>query len=196
LLDLEQKIAAFMDIPTDIEIKENQVLRTQIKKETAVSLCESIEDIMMIVGRKYPKKTAHYRSFGTKNLTNQSDADLYFTAHLVVVLGAKYLAELAPYGLNPTLLNALDTLKNEYLERLIDQQVGSFDREIFREERVTKANEIYATLSSYMTVGQSIWRTKSAAKTNDYMLYSKKEITNKFICLLLLIGLFFFNKQK
>lgn len=172
LIALENNVEAFINLPTDIEVKSNQALKTLAKKEKAVALCQAIENLMTIVARRFKKSSAHYHSFCTHHLIGQKDAVLYITALVVVKRGMIYMEDLSSFGLNLGILDTITQLNNEYAELLIDQQESMADRKCYREIRIGLANTIYTTLASYMAVGLAIWETKSTARYNDYLIYN------------------------
>lgn len=177
---LEQQIETFSDWETDIEVKAIQTEITLAKKAKADAVIEAIKKVMTIVALKFKKGSAIYKAFGTYKLALQKEADLHLTAKLVVERGLLHMSELSVHGLTLDQLNTITALNNEYFDVLLNQKVAQANRKNCNNDRILLGNEIYTKLKRYTTLGLSIWRTKSEAMYNDYLMYDKtnaKEIS-------------------
>lgn len=172
---LQNELDTFTELETDIEIKGNQTIASATKKAKARELTEAIKTVMTIVSIHFQKDSKQYYHFGTGNIMNQREADLYITARLVIRRATQYLPELTPHGLTMAHLDSIALLNEQYCELIIDQQLAKSERQIYREKRIAIGNGIYKILLQYMGIGLAYWETRSKAKYNDYLLYNEKK---------------------
>ena len=169
--ETETMLADFSNIPTDDELIGAQ-MRTTAEKNKARDILRS--DISQIIDRaasKYGTDTGYYRQFGIYGLSEIDGGELSSGARRVHRVGTNLLAELAEEGLTQQML---DTLKEDidiYDKALAAQEDAIANREIAAEERIEKANAIYALMIKYCDKGRKIWVSTNQAKYNDYVIY-------------------------
>jgi hypothetical protein len=78
----------------------------------------------------------------------------------------------APKGLTTELLNNINDVSETFSKAMVNQKIEIGNRDFEQEERVLKGNIIYQSLVKLTNLGQQIWDSKSAAKTNDYVIYN------------------------
>ena len=171
---LEADATTLTDQITDKEALADQMIQTEVKKNAADLLRTIIKSIMISVGLKYANTSARYKQFGAGNISRIMDADLLLLAKKVNRIGTPLIPELKIHGLTQEKLDELQIATDAYEEALIEQHIKIGQRDIAQEDRITFANNLYATLTKYASTGQSIWETRSPAKYNDYILYASQ----------------------
>jgi hypothetical protein len=81
------------------------------------------------------------------------------------------LDDLAEKGLTQQMLDDLETVIGEFDNALSMQEDAISSRDIATEERIEKANAIYAIVSKHCDTGKRIWVSSNQAKYNDYVIY-------------------------
>lgn len=171
---LLQKAATFSNWQTTEEAKGRQMEITEIKKAKRRELITALEKVRIPASLAFKKGTARYKAFHHKNFVLLKDSELYLAAKVVAALGTKYLSYLLPHGLTEDVLDEIALLNAAYAEQIINQQLAQSDAVENNAGRILFGNEIYAELSRYTTLGMAIWESKSAARYNDYLIYSVK----------------------
>ncbi|WP_299576850.1 hypothetical protein [uncultured Sunxiuqinia sp.] len=174
----EEKLNAFKglltdyaNIPTDDELVGVQVGATQEKDEAAIQLRDAVSEIMQRVENKFGAQSGNYRKFGVSAVSDLDGGKLSYVARRVHRVATAMLPQLESEGLTPEILAELNTRIDTYEQALSKQEDAIADRDIATEDRVEKANEIYALLVKYCNTGKKIWEDTNEAKYNDYIIY-------------------------
>lgn len=160
----------FSDMPTDNLAVAYQMEATEIKNEKGEEVRVAIRNVMGRVQLRFGLNSTIYKKFGTEKLAQLSDADLYILGKTVAFIGEEYLTELSENGLTQAILNELENICSAFEKMLINQKVVMGNRTILQENRILAGNKIYKKLLSYLSIGLTIWETKSEARYNDYTL--------------------------
>jgi hypothetical protein len=169
--DLEDLLANFQEIPTDVELLGNQVSATQQKDALAVQVRETIASIMTRAENKFGFHSGIYRKFGVSGISELNGGTLSYTGRRVHRVATGLLEELEDEGLTSELLDAFKTLLKNYEKALAAQEDAIADRDIATDSRIEKANAIYVLLARYCDTGKRIWESVNEAKYNDYVIY-------------------------
>lgn len=168
---LKAMLTDFANIPTDDELVGVQVSATQEKDEAAIQLRDAIAEIMQRVENKFGAQSGNYRKFGVSGVSDLDGGKLSYVTRRVHRVAETMLPQLESEGLTPELLTELNSRLNTYEQALSKQEDAIADRDIATENRVEKANEIYALLVKYCNTGKQIWEDTNQAKYNDYIIY-------------------------
>lgn len=169
--DFDSKVNAFEAYPTDSELLGEQMYTTELKDAKANELRDALEPIRVRVENKYGYGSARYKQFNIGEISRWDDSNLLICGRRVNRMGTTRLADLAPFGLTTTILDALKITCDEFEELIIDQDERIGERDIAQEDRVEMGNAIFTQLKSLCRFGKSAWRTSDVAKYNDYLIY-------------------------
>ncbi len=173
------QLLTFAALPSDETELGEQEEATGEKEVDAGALLDSLKDLRSAAARAFGDKSARYRQFGLKDLDALTDAQLLrngMVAHGVAII---YATELAAKGYDAADNTALQTLINDYVSGLQNQKIEIGSRDIAQEARVMAGNDIYQLLQNELCeAGKAYWRTRSAAKYNDYLIYNNETGTN------------------
>ena len=90
-----------------------------------------------------------------------------------------YQTELTAKGFTSADNSDLQGLIKTFVIGLQNKSLEAGSRDIAQENRVEKGNEIYDLLENQLCVaGKNYWRTRSAAKYNDYFIYNNASGSN------------------
>ncbi len=162
-------ITAFDEHSTDEELLglvEAATNNKLAKRTQAEKIIRSIRNMADIV---YDGK-GKYKSFGFEELTEMSDDNFYRLAKRVVRIGTKFLADLAPQGLDATILNNLKLLAKEFDDAIDAIEDAVENRDIETQERIKKGNALWKEMGILASVGKSVYEDVNEAKFNDYVL--------------------------
>jgi hypothetical protein len=172
LTALKALLSDFANIPTDEELRGAQVLATQGKDEAGVLLRDAVSEIMRRVQNKFGAASGNYRKFGASGVSDLDGGMLSYVGKRVRRVAELMLPDLESEGLTLEILNELSTRLEAYDQALANQEDVIAERDIATENRVEKANEIYALLVKYCNTGKQIWEDTNEAKYNDYIIYN------------------------
>ena len=168
----ETKINEFEELPTDTELEADVVNATSAKNQIAEELRIMLRTYEVRAKLAFGSDTGTYKKFHIKDLSRQSDNDLLVFGRMVKRSAEEYLVQLTPFGLTQPMIDDLEA-KNQDFEDSIDTQKSAIaTRDDATNNRVKKANEIYALLIKYCDIGKSIWYEVNEAKYNDYIIYT------------------------
>ncbi len=171
IAEVEALLTEFSEIPTDDELLGNQINATNEKDKARDKLRTSIAEVIDRAASKYGTNSGYYRKFGISTLSELDGGELSTGARRVFRVGTAMASDLASEGL---IQEMLDTLKNNNV--IFDKALGNkedavADREIATEDRIEKANAIYALMVKYCEKGKRIWISTNQARYNDYVIY-------------------------
>jgi len=171
ITDAEAMLTEYSDIPTGDELLGMQMTTTEEKNTAAGILHTSISEVIGRAAIKYNVNSGNYRQFGISSLSEIDGGELATAARRVFRAGTKMATDLATEGLTPAMLATLKTNTEVYDGKLANQEDAIANREIAAEERIEKANAIYAIMVKYCEKGKHIWVSTNQAKYNDYVIY-------------------------
>lgn len=172
--EFEIAIQKFDDFPTDEQMQGIQMDTTKLKNDFRASLETQMRTVLLSAKNVFGEATGKYREFGNPDLTRQTDETLVRSAKAMAKTVTKYLADLATEGVTVAKINVLKTTATSF-DTAIDQQKEAVkSRDTSTEDRAILANNLYNLMVKYAAIGQDIWREKSEAKYNDYIIYNTK----------------------
>lgn len=170
---LQKRITAFEEMATDTELEQFQAEATQLKTAKETALKQAIREITnrarLLLGEDSPK----YKRFGCKGLDNMKNADLSVCGKRTADVATDLLAELAVRGVTQEMINEVLAAKIAFDDAVSAQGKQMSERGIFTDERIAKANDLYALTVELADAGKSIWSGKSDSKYRDYVLYTE-----------------------
>lgn len=142
------------------------------EKNTARKNCEvMMRKLSGYVQQEYGLRSAKYKRLGMKGYQAAKDSSFLFKAREVARVCEEYLATLSAIGMTQQQIDDLaaeaQTMEDEM--NAVASKVELRDEKT--QERVTKANALYANLRKYCDIGQLIWEDVDEAKYNDYIIY-------------------------
>jgi hypothetical protein len=174
---LKLKIDAFADIPTDEEFEGTLMIATEKKNKESGVIQNHIREMMLSVGNKFGKDSAHYKRFRASALSGLTDEKLVRTAKRVGRVATLSLDVLAPSGLSVTDVEALEQLIEKFEKSLVMQDDAISEREIGTLVRIDESNAIYEKIARFCETGKGIWKNRNEAKYNDYIIYDTPNAT-------------------
>lgn len=174
---LELEIEAYSDLPTDEELRGIHDTATSTKNKSADNVKVKVREIMSATANVFDVHSGEYRRFGTKGMSNLSDAELIQCGKRVARTTTALLAKLAPQGITAATVTNLLTLVTTFENDINDQLDAFNDRDIATETRIVHGNSVYAKLIKLANTGKNIWVTTNEAKHNDYVFYDSPTAT-------------------
>lgn len=177
--DLNTQTLAFAALPgDDVELGEQEEA-TEEKATDADLLMEKMKDLRSAVARAFGEGSTEYGRFGFKGLDKFTDAELLKAALVAHGLATTYAAPLAAKGFLAADNTELQTMCSTFVSGIQHQRIETGSRDIAQEDRVKAGNDLYALLEKELCeAGKSYWRTRSAAKYNDYIIYNTSSGTS------------------
>jgi hypothetical protein len=121
------------------------------------------------------RKALLTKDFGFKDMDKLKDGQFLKLAMVAKGVAAGFVTELTAKGYDAADNTALGTLITTYVDGLQNQNLEIGSRDSAQENRVLKGNEIYGLLEKELCeAAKSYWRTRSAAKENDYIIYNNE----------------------
>ena len=171
LTAFENLVNDFENFATDIELHGAQELATEEKKAKAELVRDTLTDLRSRVQNKFGTGTPAYKLFGFEGLTRWDYANLLYGGRRIAHICLLYLADLAEYGLTNAHLLQLKNLCDALEDLMIVQDMKTGERTITQSNRVVLGNRVFDEMSRKSKLAKSAWRTKDAAKYNDYIIY-------------------------
>ncbi|WP_153796590.1 hypothetical protein [Foetidibacter luteolus] len=162
-------IGEFDACDTDVEQLGNITTATEEKDTITDNLRKAIRPIRNMAELAYEGKS-RYNSFGFDDLSKQTDNELYRTTRRICRLASQFMSDLAPHGLTPAHLLALENLATQ-LDNAIDKVAEAMElRDIQAQERIFKGNALWTEMARLASIGRSIFEDTNEALYNDYVL--------------------------
>jgi hypothetical protein len=173
--DLNDRILAFGAMPDDdLELAE-QVEATEEKDTDADVLRDKLKELRSAAKRAFGEKSSKFKRFKLKELDDMRDGDLLKAALVAHGVAASFITELTVKGYNAAANTALQTLIDDYVGGLQNQVMEIGSRDSAQEARVVEGNAIYDLLEHELCeAAKSYWRTRSAARLNDYFIHNNE----------------------
>jgi hypothetical protein len=172
ITDLNNQILAFGALPNDeVELGE-QMEATEDKDVDIEQVKDKLKELRSAVARAFGEKSNEYKQFNFQGLDKFTDAQVLKQSLVVQGLNVTYAVQLATKGWDAADNTELQTLTNEVVASLQNQSIETGSRDNAQEARVLAGNAVYNLLQNELCeAGRAYWRTRSAAKYNDYIIY-------------------------
>lgn len=171
LVKFKEACEAFADLPDDDELLGIQMQMTEKKAEAMDQLKIAIRSVMTRVAMKYHNKSGRYRRFGTRNMSDMSDAQLAFCGRRVVRVGTQLLPFLSDVGLTQAVLDKVSESVINFENAIHIQKDKVSDRDIMVEKRTDLGNKLYDELIVLCNIGKDVWIDRDAVKYEQYVIY-------------------------
>jgi len=176
---LNAQILAFGALPSDVVELGEQTEATEEKDVDSEQVKDKLKELRSAAARAFGEKKAEYKQFGLKDIDDFTYADILRVSMVVQGLTATYAVQLATKGWDAADNTELQTLTNDFVASMQNQSIETGSRDIAQEGRVVAGNEIYNLIQNELCeAGKSYWRTRSAAKYNDYIIYDTASGSN------------------
>lgn len=145
-------------------------------KNTARTNCEQMmRKISGYVQQEWGLRSPKYKRLGMKDYQNTRDSSFLFKAREVARVAEDYLADLTAIGLTQTMIDDLVAEAQTMEDKMnaVNSKIELRDEKT--QERVTKANALYANLRKYCDIGKLIWEDIDEAKYKDYVIYHSSQ---------------------
>ncbi len=164
----QSQVTALDNTPRDEEFQALVMEATNVKNQLADQTKTLIRKALVFIKDVYPVNSAIFKALDTARLAKKSNNELNR-----IIYGIVRISRLQEENFLPELqvvVNELETVNNQLLEKLKAQHSAIQDRDIATLERIKLANSLYSQLSSFNYVGQTIWAEVHEAKYNDYVI--------------------------
>ncbi len=171
IVNANQELAA---IPTDREMEGVRMLLVEQKDVLVSQLAEQLRKFLLSIAVSNSRHTAFFKQFKPQALSQVKSEKLISEANRIVAMAEKYKAIFEPDGVTDAKINALQELRTQLAEVIVNIDVADSERVIFTDQRVTMANKLYASLATLCLIGKGIWVDRGRAKYQDYVLERSK----------------------
>lgn len=170
--DLETAKNTFALLPTDeVELGEQEAA-TEEKDEDAEAVREVLRDLRTAAHRAFGVHSGNYKKFGLKDLDDFTDDKLVSKAQINQGVATTHAAELAAKGFDASAIASLGTLAAALVDSMTNKALEVGSRDTAQETRVVAGNALYKMLEDELCfAAKNYWRTRSAAKYNDYIIH-------------------------
>lgn len=167
---------SFANCPSDEKLEGIKQTKTETKNYARAALEQLMRSALIMARNVFGEGTGKYKEFGESDITSLSDDQLVRNAKLLIDAAQKYLADLGAEGMTSDKITSLTQSRLD-LDLAIDAQLKAInERDVITEDRIEKANALYALLVKHSESGRDIWYSKSEAKYNDYVIHVTPEI--------------------
>ena len=177
-VELQTLIDALVAIPTDEELLADHTEATKQKNKTEEDLSNTMGTIAQHVANSYSDRSSYYRKLGIHNLSQTVDFELKKLADRVVRVAPEILDEFVPGAKWSHLIAELHVLIDKFVANDKAQHDAEVNRELKTEDRNEAGNNLYEFLVKVCNNGKKIWKGKSEAKYNDYIIYDTPDPTD------------------
>ena len=171
IADITTARTSFNSFDPDIFYMAEVMIATENKNISRQAILTQIRQIAGRAGLQFGEDSAKYRKFDTKNLSQNTDNDLFRVARSVISAATEYLAELTPTGLTMPIIAALEAITNTFDTQIDTQKTKIKARDIAVDERIALGNTLYTLLAKLCEQGKLCFETVNEAKYNDYIIY-------------------------
>jgi hypothetical protein len=169
--DIQMLLDVFVTVPTDEELKKEQVEATQGKKNVEDTIRQTITTIELHVINKFSNKSSQWRRLGIHNLSKTTDYELKRLAERVIRVSPTLMPEFAKTGKWEFEILSLQTEVNDFVIADKAQHDAIVNRGLKTEDRNDAANALYHRIVNVCEIGKKIWKDMSETKYNDYVIY-------------------------
>ncbi|MDF1546844.1 MAG: hypothetical protein P1P88_03420 [Bacteroidales bacterium] len=160
----------FSEMPTDEEILADKTASNTKKTDSHEALRMAMKAVLSRITLHFGKTSPELKKAGGEALTGYSDAEFCQKARRIERTGRENIEALAEVGLTPEILDALNTLVNEYDDLIDVQKDLAVQRDIKTRERISKANELYEYCVKISDYGKAAFDGVNPALLESYKL--------------------------
>jgi len=169
---LNTQLLAFGAMPSDELERGEQVGATEDKVEDMELVKDKLKELRSAAARAFGEKSAEYKQFNFLGLDKFTDADVLKLTLILPAVTTTYAVQLATKGWDAADNTELQNLFNNVVGSLQNQSLETGSRDTAQENRVLAGNAVYNLLQNELCeAGKAYWRTRSAAKYNDYFIH-------------------------
>ena len=162
---------AFEVFSPDGSIIGDVMITTENKKSLREQVEETIRTMALRVEQKWGTNSGKYRRLDIRTPSILTDDSLLVMSRTVHSKIVEYQPDLVDLGLTPELLDDYEDL-NEQFELAKNAQSDAVAlRDVKKDERINKGNELYKMVTFYCNYGKIIYSKTNPAKYNDYVIY-------------------------
>ncbi|MDT3738183.1 MAG: fibronectin type III domain-containing protein [Candidatus Kapabacteria bacterium] len=162
---------AFEVFSPDGSIIGDVMITTENKKSLREQVEETIRTMALRVEQKWGTNSGKYRRLDIRTPSILADDSLLVMSRTVHAKMVEYQPDLVDLGLTPELLDDYEDL-NEQFELAKNAQSDAVAlRDVKKDERINKGNELYKMVTFYCNYGKIIYSKTNPAKYNDYVIY-------------------------
>ncbi len=160
---------------------------TQSKSKARKKLYDSIQLILGTVEIAYGRKSTTYKLFRANFEYNMNDLELFTYCTNLSSTTQEYLPNLLEYGLNQSVITALNLKLSEFNYFILQTNKNKSTRSLEAEARVIKMNTIYSKIAYLCRVGKLIWLDVDRVKYDEFVISNfipkKKKVEPKEVLL-------------
>lgn len=171
--EMSSLVSEFFEFPGDDYFLGDVMMATAAKSAKEDEIIEAIREMALRVELKWGDDSPQYRRIGAKGINDLRNDKLIGKAKSVCQAMQEFLPELAELGMSELMIMDLDTMADEYEEAMNNQDKAMENRVINSEQRILKGNQIYQMVTYFCKIGRKIYRNKSLARYNEFVIYSQ-----------------------
>ncbi|MBI9065502.1 MAG: hypothetical protein JEZ14_26185 [Marinilabiliaceae bacterium] len=172
---IEQTAGALRLILPDDYYGAQQKHKTQLKNDCRKHLERFIGDLRIRAKYSLGEKSYDYQMYNFTKIGTLNDKELItFTLHIIKI-AQNQLAHLALRNADQTLIDNIETSRQELDDAIDDQQMAVSERREMRFKRTQLANQLYQFISEACDIGKNIWNGTNDAYYTDYVIYGSKQ---------------------
>lgn len=180
LTALDADIKNFGELPSDETELGEQEEATEEKDEVAEEVREYMRNMRSAAQRCFGINSPRYHQFGLEEMTKFTDSELLRRALVAHQVAVTYATELDTKGYTALDNSAFKARIEVYVKKIKEKAMEVGSRDIAQETRVLKGNALYHHLEDELCeAAKNYWRTRSAAKYNDYIIYNNETGTEE-----------------
>lgn len=162
---------AFKELPSEYELEVKLEKTVEQKQAAAIQLRNVIRTLSVRAQAWFEQPYAEQTLFAVGDLYQLTDAELLLRGRKIIDLLEKFLEPLYAKGLTQAMVDTLNELCNEFIA--VQEKVRDLarNREMINHNRISRGNDIYATLLVICDKGKQIWAGHNEAKHNDYVIH-------------------------
>ena len=157
--------------PTDGSLVGDVMVATEEKNALREKVLATIRAMALRVEQKWGAKSGNYRRLDLRTPSHLNDDGVLTSGRTVHTVVSGYLVQLAEYGLSQDMLDDFQDLNEQFEASRIAQTDAIANRDIKKDERISKGNALYKLITFYCNYGKMIYEKTNPAKYNDYLIY-------------------------
>ena len=164
-----QLVSDFMDLPIDDYYLGRCKFTSESKSAIEELLRDTMRSMAIRIELRWGESSYQYDQTGLKGMSSYSGEKLLQTAMSLHTLMTELLPE---QGLTALELTEFDNSINAYREAYSNQEKARAERAANTESRILLGNQLYHAVSNYCKIGRKVYRNKSLARYNQFVIYS------------------------
>ena len=172
LQGLTQMCADFLGIRQDVQLLGDVMVAIEARDAVAEELRVHLRSVRTMALNALGQQRAAYRAFGFAGMDGLNAEALWFRGRRVVRQATANMDDLAPEGLTPARLEAINQTLERLLQAITACEEADAGRDKVTEQRVEAGNALYREIVRLCNTGKDLWISTNEALYNDYVIYN------------------------